>query len=122
MYIVAYAGRGAVHRFSSADAAQGNAENVRELVTKLTALVTKRYGAANPAAMHRLFNDYANAQGVVDRVGLRRLLSDAGVGNFLTRGAWVDGVMDHFDPPDATGRRKGGITWEAFQAGTAKKA
>jgi hypothetical protein len=93
-----------------------NASNQRELVDKVRALVKGRFGDVTLASLHKLFNQYANPKGV-DRNGLIRLLQDAGVGNDFTRGFWADGILDHFDKPDAQGRRQGAITWSAFQAG-----
>jgi hypothetical protein len=91
--------------------------NTQELITKVSALCQQRYGAVNPTTMHKLFNDYANSKGLVDANGLDRLLSDAGVGNLLTRGLWSDGIMKHFDPPNSAGQRVGGISWDAFSRG-----
>jgi hypothetical protein len=94
-----------------------NATNQHELVDKVRALVKGRFGDVTLATLHKLFNQYATPKGVVDRNGLVRLLQDAGVGNDFTRGFWADGILDHFDKPDAQGRRQGAITWSAFQAG-----
>jgi hypothetical protein len=102
----------ALQTTAAAQAAPRDA-NTQELVTKVSALCQQRYGALNATTMHRLFNDYANSNGIVDSDGLSRLLSDAGVGNLLTRGLWVNGVMSHFDP----GGRVGGISWQAFVSG-----
>jgi hypothetical protein len=95
--------------------------NTQELVTKVSALCQQRYGAVNPTTMHKLFNDYANSKGLVDANGLDRLLSDAGVGNLLTRGLWAGGVMNYFDKPNAAGQRVGGISWDAFSKGIGLK-
>lgn len=94
-----------------------NADNERELISKVSALIRQRFGPVTTDTMHKLFNQYASAKGLVDRDGLMRLLTDAGVGNPLTRGLWADGILDHFDKPDARGRRLGGISWKAFQTG-----
>jgi hypothetical protein len=111
------AGTGTAARTAAAAQPAARDANTQELVSKVSALCQQRYGALNATTMHKLFNDYANSKGLVDANGLNRLLSDAGVGNLLTRGLWTDGIMKHFDPPNAAGQRVGGISWDAFSRG-----
>lgn len=81
--------------------------NVRELVTKITRLVQRSFHGDGQAA----FNHYAGADGKVNRDELSRLLSDAGIGNMFTRGAWVSGIMERVDAS-----KDGKISWSEFQA------
>ncbi|MFO0728811.1 MAG: EF-hand domain-containing protein [Myxococcota bacterium] len=84
-------------------------DHERELVTKIGALVQRDFGGDNRAA----FNHYAGSDHQVSRDELSRLLSDAGIGNFLTRGSWVSGIMDRLDgPPNGDGNGK--ISWTEF--------
>jgi hypothetical protein len=69
-------------------------ENVKELKQKVSALVTRRFGRDNYTAA---FQHYAGRDGLVDADELRRLLDDAGVGNFATKGAWVRGIIKKLD-------------------------
>jgi len=58
------------------------------------------------------FNHYAQGRPEVSRDQVGRLLGDANVGNFVTRGAYTSAVMDRFDT-----NRSGGVSWQEFQAG-----
>jgi hypothetical protein len=72
-------------------------------------LVNQRFGGDQ----QRAFNHYAGGAGrEVSREGVNRLLSDANVGNGLTRGAYTSGVMDQFDT-----NRNNAISWSEFQSG-----
>jgi len=72
-----------------------------ELVSKISALMQSRYGGTDAVARRRLFQDYdRNADGHICRSELARLLEDAGVGNSLTRGFWVKGVIARLDVDD----------------------
>ncbi len=69
-----------------------------ELVTKVKALMQRKYGATDQAALRQLFDEYdRNHDGKIDRRELESMLGDAGVGNTLTRGMWVKGVMGVID-------------------------
>lgn len=87
--------------------AQAEDPNVTELTTKVQRLVERRFQGDGRAA----FDHYAGADGQVNRDELSRLLSDAGVGNFITRGAWVSGIMERVD-----GNGNGKISWGEFNA------
>jgi Ca2+-binding EF-hand superfamily protein len=80
-----------------------------ELRTKLAAHVRDRFGGDYQRAFRATD---ADGNGQISRSELKSLLGDAGVGSALTRGAWADGVMDHFDT-----NRNGGISWNEFQGG-----
>lgn len=83
--------------------------NVRELKAKVSALVNAKFGGDYKAA----FDHYSTADikdGKVGRDELKALLSDAGVGNGLTRGAWASGIIGKLD---TDGDEK--IGWDEFQ-------
>ncbi len=90
-------------------AARASAEdpNVTELKTKIARLVTRNFQGDTRAA----FNHYAGADGQINRDELTRILADAGIGNFITRGAWVSGVMERVD-----GNANNKISWAEFEA------
>lgn len=72
-----------------------DADNVKELQTKLNALITKKYGANG---WKKAFTAYdKDKDGNISSVELDRILSDAGVGNAFTRGTWVSGVLEKLD-------------------------
>jgi hypothetical protein len=85
---------------------EGEDENVRELKRKVLALVNERFHGD----MRTAFDHYGK-DGSVDKDELRALFEDAGVGNRMTRGMWVKGVMEKMDAS-----RDGKITWDEFQA------
>jgi Ca2+-binding EF-hand superfamily protein len=80
-----------------------------ELRSKLEAHVRDQFGGDYERAFRATD---ADGSGQINRRELSALLGNAGVGNALTRGAWADGVMDHFDS-----NRNGGISWNEFQGG-----
>jgi len=72
-----------------------------ELVSKVRKLMTERFGGTDVAARKKLFEAYdKNGDGQVDQDEMKQLLADAGVGNGLTRGAWVRGVIKKLDSDD----------------------
>lgn len=74
-----------------------------ELVGKVQKLMNERFGGTDSAARAKLFAAYDHdGDGQVDRDELKKLLADAGVGNGLTRGVWVSGVISKLDH-DASG-------------------
>ena len=86
----------------------------QELVEKIEALLQKKYGATDEAAMKKLFDAYdGNADGKIDKSELSRLLKDADVGNSLTRGAWTKGILEKLDQNDDQA-----IAWEEFKVAT----
>lgn len=90
-------------------AADAESADEAEVRGKVCELVWSRYGG-DPA---RAFHAYAGADGAIGNDELRRLLKDAGVGVGLTRGFWVDGVMDAFDGTAGTGKNDK-IDWAEF--------
>jgi len=83
-------------------------DNERELKTKIKALVSVRYGGDYQKAFEAYDPD---GDGAIDKAGLTRFLSDAGVGNGLTRGAWVKGIIGKLD-----GNGDSKIQWTELQA------
>ncbi|MBZ0118659.1 MAG: EF-hand domain-containing protein [Sandaracinaceae bacterium] len=83
----------------------------RELADKVEKLLKRKYGSATGTTMRLLYTEYdANRDSKINRDELSKLLEDAGVGNGLTRGMWVNGVMDKMDS-DSDGL----ITWEEYE-------
>lgn len=73
----------------------------KELVEKIQALMRSRHGGTDADARRRLFAAYdTNGDGQICRSELARLLDDAGIGNALTRGFWVKGVIARLDQDD----------------------
>jgi Ca2+-binding EF-hand superfamily protein len=69
-----------------------------ELVQKVQALMTKKFGTASPESMRKLFDAYDHdGDGKIEGHDLEALLEDAGVGNVFTRGAWVKGILSALD-------------------------
>jgi Ca2+-binding EF-hand superfamily protein len=81
-----------------------------ELVQKVQALMQQRYGDIGGESMRKLFDTYdRDGDGQVSGDELTQLLKDAGVGNSLTRGAWVKGIVKALDQG---GDQK--ISWDEF--------
>lgn len=83
-------------------------DNERELKAKITALVNRRYGGDYQKAFEAYDPD---GDGSIDKAGLTRFLADAGVGNGLTRGAWVKGIIGKLD-----GNGDSKIQWTELQS------
>lgn len=85
--------------------------NERELARKIEALLMRKYGSTSSATMRMMFNEYDTSRdGKIGRQELERLLSDARVGNTITRGMWVSGVIEKMD-----GDGDGQITWQEYE-------
>ncbi len=70
----------------------------QELVGKIQNVLRGRYGDVGLQARRRMFDDYdTNGDGQIDAEELTAILADAGVGNALTRGFWVKGVIARLD-------------------------
>lgn len=67
-------------------------KNELELVEKVKGLVAGRFDGNYKTAF-----DHYGGGGPIDGDALERLLKDAGVGNFATRGTWVAAVMEKLD-------------------------
>ena len=66
----------------------------KELQDKVTGLVAGQFGGD----YHRAFVHYDQTKdGKINKDELVELLKDAGVGNWLTRGAWADGIIAELD-------------------------
>lgn len=89
-------------------AAVGGDKNEEELKRKVGALVEKEYGGDYKKAFDHYDGDH---DGAVNADELTRLLKDAGVGNFATRGAWVSGILEKLDK---THDHK--IQWHEFES------
>jgi hypothetical protein len=71
-------------------------ENIKELQDKVTRLVEGKFGGD----WDRAFAHYAStkgAPGILDRDELMQVLEDAGIGSWVTRGLWADGVIKELD-------------------------
>ena len=92
----------------SAQLAFAEDANERELKDKVGALVSKKFGGDFQTA----FAHYdADKDGGVSKAEITKLLSDAGVGNALTRGAWASGILSKLDRDE-----NGSIEWAEFQS------
>ncbi|HVK12701.1 MAG TPA: EF-hand domain-containing protein [Gemmataceae bacterium] len=74
----------------------------------MTGFVRGRFGGDYAAAFRHYDTD---GDGLIDRAGLKVLLTDAGVGNALTRWAWVSGILAVVDRD-----RDGEVSWDEFSA------
>jgi Ca2+-binding EF-hand superfamily protein len=80
----------------------------QELTGKVSRLVADRFGGD----YGRAFAHYdSNQDGRISKDELGALLSDAGIGNWLTRGAWTAGIIAALDAD-----RDGTISAAEFQA------
>jgi Ca2+-binding EF-hand superfamily protein len=82
-----------------------------ELVSKINALLLRKYGNSAEPNQKRLFETYdKDLDGKIDSKELEGLLRDADVGNAITRGAWVRGIMGRMDTD-----RDGKICWDEYR-------
>jgi len=83
-------------------------ENEKELKTKVSKLVSSKFGGDYKKA----FGHYdADKDGAVSKSELVNLLSDANVGNGLTRGIWASKIIDKLDQNNDLG-----IQWAEFES------
>jgi Ca2+-binding EF-hand superfamily protein len=88
------------------------AKEQEELVEKIQKLLKKKYGDSSIENMRKLFDEYdRDKDQKISADELEKLLKDADVGNGLTRGAWVKGVIGALDK---NSDRK--IDWDEFTA------
>jgi EF-hand domain pair len=83
-------------------------KNVEELKSKISALVSKSFGGDYKKAFDHYDTDH---DGAVTKSELTSLLSDAGVGNSLTRGTWASRIIEKLDK---NGDSK--IEWDEFES------
>lgn len=67
----------------------------QELMDRVSRLVAARFGGDYRKAFDHYDDD--KRDGGINRTELERLLKDAGVGSWLTRGAWADGIIAELD-------------------------
>lgn len=95
-------------------AQSGTATNAQEqeLRTKIARLVNRAPYHGDLEAAFRAYD--RGDDGALNSSELRNLLADARVGNGLTRGLWVDGIIEKMDElPGA--RRNGKVDWAELQ-------
>lgn len=69
-------------------------EEKLELKEKLTHLVNSRFGGD----FARAFDHYdRDGDGKLTRENVLDVITDAGVGRWITRGMWADGIMEELD-------------------------
>jgi Ca2+-binding EF-hand superfamily protein len=69
-------------------------DQTRELTEKVESLISARFGGD----FHAAFRYYdSDGDGRVSKDDLGNMLSDARIGNWLTRNAWADGVIAALD-------------------------
>jgi len=77
----------------------------KELLTKLSKLVTERYQGSTEAA----FYDFAGSDQLLGASELEDLLEAADVGNFVTRSSWASAIIKKMD---ASGDKR--ISWAEY--------
>lgn len=80
-----------------------------ELKTKIRQLVKEKF----EGDYRKGFDHYEKIDGEDSKIGssaLEQLLADANVGNWLTRGLWVEGVLKALDKD-----KDGAISWDEFE-------
>ena len=81
-----------------------------ELVTKVKLLLVKKHGSDDIASLKKGFEAYdVNRSGRLEADELSSVLEDAGIGNKLTRGMWVKGILARLDHD-----RDNAISWDDF--------
>lgn len=89
-----------------ADASQD--PNVAELKQKVARLVREHFSHD----YKKTFEHYdGNHDGTMTKDEIKKLLSDAGIGNAITRGAWADGVLHALDLDNDHG-----VSWAEFES------
>lgn len=83
-----------------------------ELVARIKALLAKKYGDTSMESARKLFDEYdTNHDQKISERELEQLLKDASVGNAMTRGMWVKGIVGALDK---NGDKQ--IDWAEFSA------
>jgi hypothetical protein len=82
--------------------------HVKELKLKVARLVDENFAGE----YRRAFDHYdADHDGKMTKDEIKQMLSDAGVGNGLTRGAWADGILKKLDLDHDRG-----VKWSEFDS------
>ena len=76
-------------------------EREQELADKLGAFVERRFGGDYDKAFEYFDKDNDSK---LSKGELSDALEDIGIGNFITRGMWVDGIMEKLDKSPADGK------------------
>ena len=97
---------GAIPPVQVADA--GEDKHVTELKQKVGKLVDAQFGGDYKKAFAHYDGDH---DGRMTKDEIKSMLSDAGVGNGLTRGAWADGILDKLDM-----NHDRGVQWGEFES------
>jgi Ca2+-binding EF-hand superfamily protein len=70
----------------------------KELQEKIGKLVANQFGGD----YHKAFGHYdGDRDGKINKAELEALVRDAGIGNWLTRGSWADGILAELDTDKA---------------------
>ena len=81
-----------------------------ELITKVRMLLVKQHGSDDVASLKKGFFAYdRNGSGRLEAEELTNVLEDAGIGNKLTRGMWVKGILARLDRD-----RDNALSWDDF--------
>ncbi|MGE0867573.1 MAG: EF-hand domain-containing protein [Kofleriaceae bacterium] len=87
-----------------------------QLIDGIGNYLQQQFGDRSEASMRKLFDRYdVDHDGKITKPELNQLLKDIDIGNTLTRGAWVRGIIDKLD----TNADKA-ISWAEFQTVVAK--
>lgn len=87
-------------------------DNEKELKEKIKALMLRKYGDTSRESMEKMFRSYdKDRSGEIDSDELEKLLKDAEVGNGITRGMWVSGIIKKLDKDGDKS-----ISWREFDA------
>jgi hypothetical protein len=88
--------------------AQAEDPHVAELKQKVGKLVDSKFGGDYKKAFAHYDGD---KDGAMTKDEIKDMLSDAGVGNGLTRGAWADGILKKLDLDHDRG-----VQWGEFES------
>lgn len=88
------------------------ASEQQQLVDAIGTYLQQNFGGRSPESMRKLFDRYdVDRDGKITKPELTQLLKDVDIGNSLTRGAWVRGIIDKLDS-----NHDKAISWDEFQA------
>ena len=85
-----------------------------ELVTKVRALLNNRHGGDGQEQLRAAFEIYdRNRSGSLEADELADFLADAGIGNKMTRGFWVKGILARL------AANEDALSWDALRTAVA---